>query len=162
MGLFSNPAGTALIINDAGDAVVDCTDCPCDGGPCSMCDGGGPEEYTLQFEGTLTNEDCADCDSCFVGVQFVLTFDTGAPCDNLTQCCWQYNPACCSGPTIILIVEDNLVTLTIVVGVIEAQWVWDRGASTTCAASSINANLAYDVGDEFLCSGWSTLSWTIT
>jgi hypothetical protein len=157
MALFENASG--LIVNASGEP-IDCTDCPCGGGPCDVaeCDEGGEAEYTVTFFGdTLTNEDCADCNSCFVGTPFVLTYDLGAPCGT-NMCCWQYIPSCCGSPVIILIINDNLVTLSVIGGLVDAQWVWDRGASLTCDAGTISSNIAWDTGDEFMCSDWINLN----
>ena len=159
MGLFSNPAGTALVVNDSQEP-IDCTACPCDHeGPCpAHCDGGGDDEYTVTFfGGTLTNESCVDC-ADVLDTPYVLTY--GIPdCVGGDTCCWGYSDVACE-LVVLLLVQDELVILTVRIGAaIEAQWVWDRGADPdTCAAGIISSNIAWDTGDEIQCSGWIDLS----
>jgi hypothetical protein len=158
MAFYINSSGN-LMVNGSG-LPIDCSVCPCVEGPCDPveCDTGGQSEYTVTFFGdTLTNEDCEDCNSCFVDVPFVLTYDLSPPCGS-NMCCWQYVPACCGSPVIILIINGNLVTLSVIFGLAEAQWVWDRGASLSCDAGTISSNLAWDLGAEFLCSDWINLN----
>lgn len=146
------------IVEDSGNSLVECDDCPCADSWCTICqDGTAPDNISVTL-GTVTDQDCTLCDESFSG-QIYTCAKTG------NACIWSYSfdpPG--SGPCDAVYVMFSLATvgvntyayvdLYLDVGYI--RWSANLGTGLIDCSSFSSLALAYTSDNTSQCAGSGT------